>query len=574
MLQAATGKLFTNRNDPRIRTLRGVIYTNLSLCTWEPFKTSIGTLQNFDSASNPNALSYELVEQMEAAQPAAGVLISRTVGAYIHDFADVASFGLRAICTPDVRVAERLLHQRPRPGDRHPSERLAHFYDATVNTTLDDLKAFEHFAEQLMGLRRSTYLAVIQAIRTYVAAVHRMSDDLNLAYTLLVMSVESLAQKFDGYKTVWEDVPNKNREAIDAALTGVSSEHAQAVREAVIASEHPRLGHRFVQFVLEYLPAGYFSELADREKRPTGRRDLEAAVRNLYGIRSSYVHTLEPLTKEFLHLASLGETYEDHEKIMFSFQGLFRLVRAVIMEFVSKAEKVDHEPYDYEWDNPHLLRLRQDPSAWIYNAEGLNNQSCRVYFRGLVELIDSCLSEFPNRKLHPFDAIIESGLKMRPQFNSASQLALLGFYFINQHYLGQGQGSPTLSEQDIELINKPSLESLITHAVIGNDTEWLPSEHCQQLERYYAQRFKPTGIKAPSQVEACMGLALAERYRRAGQAEEARAQILRTAEDFAHDPKLREFSQTFEADEPIQWLQIAYPKTASDKVPTLECIGL
>ena len=117
-------------------------------------------------------------------------------------------------------------------------------------------------------------------------------------------------------------------------------------------------------------------------------------------------------------------------------------------------------------------------------------------------------------------------------------------------------------------------EALDEEALAETLPKRLPSEHRQQLERYSAQRFKPTGIKASSQMEACMGLALAERYRRAGQAEEARAQILRTAEGFAHDPKLRKLSQTFEADEPIQWLQIAYPKTASDEAPTLECIGL
>lgn len=71
-----------------------------------------------------------------------------------------------------------------------------------------------------------------------------------------------------------------------------------------------------------------------------------------------------------------------------------------------------------------------------------------------------------------------------------------------------------------------------------------------------------------------MGLALAERYRRAGLVEEARVQLLRTVEDFAHDPKLRGFSQTFEAGGPILWLKIVYPNAVPDKVPTLECIGL
>ncbi len=104
------------------------------------------------------------------------------------------------ICSPDIHIAERLLHQRHRPGDYHPNERLTRFYDASVRVTEPELLAFEQFADHLIDLPRTNYLAVIQAVRTYVAAVHRMSDDLNLAYTLLVMCIESLAQKFDGHE--------------------------------------------------------------------------------------------------------------------------------------------------------------------------------------------------------------------------------------------------------------------------------------------------------------------------------------------------------------------------------------
>lgn len=315
MLQAATGKLFTNRDDPRVRVLKGVVYTNLSLGVTNRITTKAGSLTSMDTSYTPTALGYEMQEYMEAAEPAPGILVSRSMGAYIDDFADVASFSFRVICSPDVHIAERLLNQRRRPGHAPPSERLARFYDASVRADLSDIKAFEDFTEQLIGLRRVTYLAVIQSIRTYIAAVHRMSDDLNLAYTLLVMCIESLVQKFDGHEPQWSDIPDPKRRGVDKALEGVDEEPAQAVRDAVLDVIHPRLGHRFVQFILAHLPTDYFTAQADTQENPIGRRDLEAALQNLYGVRSSYVHSLKPLTKEFLHFASHGETYEDDGKL-------------------------------------------------------------------------------------------------------------------------------------------------------------------------------------------------------------------------------------------------------------------
>ncbi|MEN1833842.1 hypothetical protein AAIM60_13210 [Pseudomonas lijiangensis] len=265
MLQAATGKLFTNRDNPRTTLLKGVVYTNLDLAVVDQVTTKVGTLISMETSHTPTALGYEMTEYMEAAEPEPGVLASRTMGAYIDDFADVASFSLRVICSPDVHIAERLLNQRRRPGQPHPSERLARFYDASVRTDQAEITAFNEFTEQLIGLRRVTYMAVIQSIRTYVAAVHRMSDDLNLAYTLLVMCIESLVQKFDGHEPQWSDIPEEKRRGVDKALESVDGEPAQAVKDAVLDVIHPRLNHRFGQFILAHLPADYFTVQADAQ---------------------------------------------------------------------------------------------------------------------------------------------------------------------------------------------------------------------------------------------------------------------------------------------------------------------
>ncbi|MHA6130485.1 hypothetical protein ACX3YD_30690 [Pseudomonas fluorescens group sp. PF-1] len=573
VLQAATGKLFTNRENPRQQDLKGVIYTNLDLGGVDRFSSRIGTLINLDTSHTPAAFGYEMTEYMEAAAPEPGVHVSRTMGAYIDDFADVASFTLQVICSPDVHVAERLLRQRLRPSERHPSERLARFYDASVRATQSELQDFEQFADQLIGLQRTTYLAAIQAIRTYVAAVHRMSDDLNLAYTLLVMCVESLAQKFDGHEPQWTDIPDQKRSGVDEALTGVSDEHSQKVRDAVLEVIHPRLGFRFVQFILAHLPADYFSVQANAQKHPIGRRDLEAALQNLYGVRSSYVHTLKPLTKEFLHFASHRETCEDDGKLTFTFQGLFRLVRTVIIEFVRKATKIEHEPSNYEWDNPHLLTLRLDPSLWIYNPPGFDTQTSRRYFLGLVELLDQCLVDYPNRKLHRLNHVVEKGLSIQPQMSEAQNVSFLAFWYLSDIYLGGDPTGRKYSAKELELLNKPSVDSLVAQSLLGSDSEWTPLDHQLQLDRYYTQRYKKKGIRVPTNVEACMALSLAERHRRVGDSTSANAALSAAAENFPHLIQLRTLAAEFDQNTPIVWLSIIYPRTTLQRAD-LECVGL
>ena len=562
MLQAATGKLFTDSHNPQVNTLRGVVYTNLDLGSVDTFSSAVGTLSAFDTVTTPHALCYELNEHIEGT-PAAGLIASRMMGAYIDDFADVASFGLKAIFSPDVRVAERLLHRRSRVGEPHPSGRLTRFYEPSLRANTKELEEFGEFTEQLIGLKRINYQSVIKAIRSYVAAVHRMSDDLDLAHTLLVMSIESLAQDFDGYQVVWEDMPTEKRGPIDKVLESLEDADAQAVRNAILETEHLRLGYRFSKFIQEYLPADYYSAHASNEKHPIGKREMLAALKNLYGTRSDYVHTLKPLTKEFLHFSGHAETYADHDKLMFTFQGLFRLfrlVRAVIMEFVRRAEKIAHEPCSYEYDNPSVLRISWDPSMWIYAPSGLTSETCARFFEGLVALLSQAFADFPHRPLKNLRPVVEAGFKIKDGLKKSPKNALLAFIYLKHYYLAVEQGESILKKGDVSLLNQPSLESLIAQAIAGSDTEWPPSEHLKHLNIYYGQCFKPTGIKVPLEVEACMALALAERYRVAGQFQDAKEALVAAAKDFPRLPCMREVP--LDPCIPIRWLDIIYPKRA------------
>lgn len=565
MLQAATGKLFTELHNPQVNTLRGVVYTNLDLSSVHTFSSAVGTLSALETVTTPHALCYELNEHIEGG-PAEGLLASRMIGAYIDDFADVASFALRAIFSPDVRIAERLLHLRTRVGEPHPSERLTRFYEPSLRASNEEMEVFGTFTEQLIGLKRSSYQSVIKAIRSYVAAVHRMSDNLDLAYTLLVMSIESLAQDFDGYVVVWEDMPSEKRGSIDKILETFQVEDAQALRYAILETEHLRLGHRFSKFIQEYLPPDYYSELASKEKHPIGNRELLSALKNLYGTRSDYVHTLKPLTKEFLNFSGHAETYADHDKLMFTFQGLFRLVRAVIMEFVRRADKISHEPCSYEYDNPGVLRISLCPSMWIYAPIHLTAETCPQFFEGLVGLISQALEEFPHKPLMNLGPVVEAGFRIKDGLKKPSKLALLAFIYLKQNFLGGEQGESLLKESDVMLLNQPGLVSLIGQAITGSDTEWLPSEHLRYLSGYYAQCFKPTGIKVPLLVEACMALALVERYRVAGQFQDAKEALAAAVEDFPRLPCMREVQ--LDPETSVNWIDIIYPKRAQGRIPT------
>jgi hypothetical protein len=113
VLQIASGKLYPS-GAGRTNHLRGVLYSNLVLAGMGDMLivTAAGALLQADRlGSSPQALVYEVTERIEVGTNASGTLISHTIQPYLHDFAVVVSFflradmhaGLRAVLTPSER---------------------------------------------------------------------------------------------------------------------------------------------------------------------------------------------------------------------------------------------------------------------------------------------------------------------------------------------------------------------------------------------------------------------------------------------------------------------------------------
>lgn len=284
MLQIATGKLFT-RPASRENCLRGMFYTNAILGRDEAVETVAGRLLPSSSYSiRPNVVVYEFTERIEAEEKKPGVLVSSGVEPYLQDYSVVVSFALNCACTPDVDLARRLTSgQRGLATRVAPQAFVRRFFDGEIWCKPDELKFLQDFVEKLIGLSRRTFLGVMRALRTYINGMHRIADDLELAYTLLVASVESLAQDFDGHESDWDSFDERKRKAVDEALSGADEVVAQRVREALLRVEHVALARRFREFAVAHTPPAYFRQASGTANGLLlGRSDLAEVLGTAY----------------------------------------------------------------------------------------------------------------------------------------------------------------------------------------------------------------------------------------------------------------------------------------------------
>lgn len=194
MLQINTGKLYS-RGVGRTNALTGVLYTNARLHRDRPIETAAGLLKSAGLDAGNRACVFEMEERIEAAGERPGVLVSHGVGPFLDDFAIVATVGLGVVFARRAGRASSLTG-----GDagfssyRAPAAFIARLYDRDVYLQDHEIAEFRTFLADLLALDRKHYLGAMRAMRSFVAGLHRVQDDLGLAYALMVSAVESLAQ--------------------------------------------------------------------------------------------------------------------------------------------------------------------------------------------------------------------------------------------------------------------------------------------------------------------------------------------------------------------------------------------
>lgn len=571
MLQICSGKLFHREVEFR-NNLRGIIYTNLNLGRDEKIETNAGCLFDTFTPTRSNAIVYELEELIESTGNGvqAGILVSHNISPYILDFSAILSFSLNCTASPSHALTERLLSdQYGISTHTSPKKVVTRTFDTDVYLKEEDKKHLVKFTNQLIGLERHKYLGVMRAIRTYVTGMHRIADDFELAYTLLVASLESLAQDFDGHKSCWEDYDQRKRKQIDEALSSADSEVTRKVRQAILDIEHVSLGRRFSNFTQSHISHSYYRDEAKDVTNPISNLDLPKALANAYQARSQYVHHLRKLP-DLLTATAVGgsETCAIQKNTWFTIQGLSRLVRHVITEFVFKQSTVEKESYDYSREREGIIQAPLAPQYWVAKADtirGLGNKK----LEGFLQQLSGCLMQKPKASITDIRPVLEKVEADYSQFNKDDKLAYGALYILFNGFVSESQrmlNREVFQPQLEKALLVPSSQALVINFVFSITPEWEISAHKDCLQNYFKTRNYKLNFRAPSVFESGMILQLAERYRLSENCEEAMSLISMAVENHPNNSELKQFEQDFSQDNqlPIEWENILLPKRAQD----------
>ncbi len=558
MLQIASGKLFSGEPE-RSNELRGVLHTNLQMYGRGPIETAAGRLLPTSNLQGRQPLVYEMTELIEDPQVPGGV-VSHGIDSYLNEFADIVSFALNVTCTPDPNLAFRLISGTPGPLVNVPRRQLVQrVFDDQVWCRDEDCARLVRIVDGLMGLERQFHQAAMKAIRTYVISLHRLADDLEVSYTLLVASIESLAQEFDGYQATWTDYEESKRKRIDQALQGADEEIAKRLRDAILEIENVSLARRFINFSIDHVTPAFFREEANGLSNPVGRAELQAALPQAYSLRSRYLHNLQGLPPLLSIPHSFHEVCPIDGRIFLTFQGMTRLARHVIIEFIERSPKVETEKYDYRRERFGILHVPLASKYWLGQTKGLEASSGRKRLEGFLGQIAAHLEQEDNPPVTDLRDLLTLVESMLPRMSAVHRRPFLAIYFLFNRMVIHDvtmQNFAKTEEKYWSELSAPSIEAVLVHFLVGIVPNWSIAEHLEVVDIHLRDFGKVNSLRLPSALEAGMFLDLAERYRADGDFDAAQALIARAVENYPRLANLQLLEKEFDPTEPIYWPEL------------------
>lgn len=539
MLQISTGKFYPSMEpeDLAVTVHRGVLYTNYQIFR-TTITTGIGTLSPLTASGDDRAMMCEVTERLPVSRkPYAGMMVSTGPDAFINDFSAIASFRLNVVCTPDIGLAARLLRaERPALGaDALPKTYIPRFFDSDVASVESDERDLADFASDLVGLSRRHYVAAMRAIRRYVMAMHRIGDEIDLAYALLVASIESLVQEFDGFAPVWDDYAQDKRKVIDRALVGAPDDVAGNVRKAILSKEHVALARRFREYTREHLKPSFFREEARLDHRPAGHTAIMRGLRNAYDLRSAYVHKLAPLPR----MLKFGHGYADvaaiEDEPFLTLHGLARIARHVILGFVAESEKKVTEKHDFAADYPNVITLPLAGMYWLPVPSAFKPERIHKFLSGFLQEIGHVHSSGGTHHAPDMRAVIEEASSLFTSVDKTRRRRILALQILFSVFLPDEEKNEWQERLNphLSMLDNPSIESLVVHFIaVPGATPWPIGTSDRLLHEYHAQRFRKNGIDAGATVGCAMVLWLAEQHRVAGNEDRARALVKLAIEEY------------------------------------------
>ena len=521
MLQIITGKFYDNE-DRFHNDCRGILYSNISFSGIR----EIGhiRLQRAEACENIKAYIVSYDNQLQKSHNGLE-LIKVGDKEILHQTKNILSFTLDAFFDDDKSTVERICKKNENASNRYPvaSEFIPGLLDIGKNVSDNDLNNSKSFFSHLMTLGRKDYINILNCIVAYNASIGLLSEDVSLAYTMLVYCLESLSQSYDAYAPTWEDYKEDKKKALEKVFKVIGEENAETIKEILIKDEHLKLSKRFKEFVIKYIGENFFNY--DEKRNVIGKEDFDIALANAYNSRSQYVHMLKPVMKHLTmaEFSKSGDFFVYQHNIFFTYSGLLRVAKSVIQNFALSLPAVEQEIFDWRGALPGCFEFEAAPYYWIWKMDSYKGEGARARVEGFVETFVHYKNNIPQ-----MDDLIKMYLAHLGEMKEENKLAAFTLCCLYVGKIGNVEEDTknlfnTVFDKYKLMLDKCSIYTLVLLVMKVNlyiSVAWETVECEKIVNAYCKKRYKANRLKLPKVIETMIYLEVANSFNQENEKED------------------------------------------------------
>jgi len=461
MLQIITGNFFKSK-DCYIHDGKGVLYSNALYNV--PIKTSIGILEPMAESGDIATYVFSYKNQIEKG----GIIIRTGDSEIIEQFKLICSFGLQSyfseyreqvikICRPSNLYKSNYFPQ---------SSIIPDFVNYKKNLEEYEVEKFRSLISKILELDRFSYKKILSALKNLSDSIDVLEYNIDIAYSILVYCLESLAQSFVAYRASWKDWDQSTRNELEKIFLELDKDKTESIKNILIKDKQFKLQQRFIGFVCANLNDIYFQN----KNLNLRKSHLIRVLKNAYLMRSQFVHTLKPIQDQLRHpFIAIGHVFNYSGEPYLTYQGLLDITMHVIENVINVVQPIENEDFNWKNDLLGIVQLELNPSYWIGNTKGFDGKNANKRLIALFSQIES------GEAITSLDNLMDQIMNILPNSKKETVKPMILFYWLYNGILPESRRCKDWSkflEENSKYITEISIENIAIRIILGVQIEF------------------------------------------------------------------------------------------------------
>lgn len=514
MLQIISGKFFES-DDRFSHDGKGILFSNYS---WvQAIETCVATLEPVDTYASVSSYVVSYCNQIEKEKPPAKNVLVRTGDSEIvEQFMIICSFFLEAFFHQDRSVVATACRDQKYSSSDYciPSQFVPRVFSRQIRGNTKEIDDFTNFVDEVICLKREDYTSVITSLRCFNDAMQIVGVNIDLAYSLLIYSIEALAQRSDSFKPTWEDYPQNTQYGLNDIFIELDTDVAGRIKDALLKDSNLKSTVRFLNFVRGNIEDSFFIQESPEGYMALRRSEFDRALKNAYVIRSKFAHLLQPIQEQLRHPQMAdGDIVRFADEPYLTIAGLARIARHVIRNFINKANKVVHEGYDWRASLPGIMRMEMAPQYWIWQHEGVKAEHATKKLSGFLSQLEAV--KLRSEAITDLRDLLEKYEKLICQSSSPYRVQLLTTYVLYNGYVNEEHRNKNYSkvfEKNKKIFDECTIETMLAWLLMGQNWPWQKEECSACWNSYLKAIHRKNSIKIPPVMNVAILLEIASMF--------------------------------------------------------------